>query len=152
MVLYPEKLKVSKSMGRLLRKEAFHVTFNQNFSQVIKACSEVDRKDQDGTWITEGMQQAYLNLHKMGYAHSVEVWQEGQLAGGLYGVYLREEGVFCGESMFSKLSNASKYGFIKWVQKLQKEGVQLIDCQVHTAHMESLGAEEIPREEFLKYL
>ena len=73
MVLYPEKLKVSKSMGRLLRKEAFHVTFNQNFSQVIKACSEVDRKDQDGTWITEGMQQAYLNLHKMGYAHSVEV-------------------------------------------------------------------------------
>jgi len=152
MVLYPEKLKVSKSMGRLLRKEAFHVTFNQNFSQVIKACSEVDRKDQDGTWITEGMQQAYLNLHKMGYAHSVEVWQEGQLAGGLYGVYLREEGVFCGESMFSKLSNASKYGFIEWVQKLQKEGVQLIDCQVHTAHMESLGAEEIPREEFLKYL
>ena len=152
MVLFPEKLKISKSMRQLLKNHAFRVTYNENFPEVIKACSEVERRGQDGTWITEGMQQAYINLHRKGFAHSVEVWQEDQLVGGLYGIYLRDKKLFCGESMFSKVSNASKYGFIKWVEKLKEEGVRVIDCQVHTAHMESLGAEEIPREEFLKYL
>ena len=152
MVLFPEKLKISKSMRQLLKNHAFRVTYNENFPEVIKACSEVERRGQDGTWITEGMQQASINLHRKGFAHSVEVWQEDQLVGGLYGIYLRDKKLFCGESMFSKVSNASKYGFIKWVEKLKEEGVRLIDCQVHTAHMESLGAEEIPREEFLKYL
>ena len=152
MVLFPEKLRVSKSMKQLLKKEAFQVSFNQNFAEVIEACSLVPRKGQDGTWITEEMQRAYIRLHKIGWAQSVEVWQEKQLVGGLYGIYLKDKGVFCGESMFSRRSNASKFGFIKWVEKLQEEGVRLIDCQVQTAHMESLGAEEISRADFLKYL
>ena len=152
MVLFPEKLKVSSSMRRLLKKEAFQVSFNQNFAQVIEACSSVPRKGQDGTWITEEMQRAYIRLHQRGWAHSVEVWEEKQLVGGLYGIYLSDKKVFCGESMFSRRSNASKFGFIKWVEKLQEEGVRLIDCQVYTAHMESLGAEEISRADFLKYL
>lgn len=152
MVLFPEKLKISKSMRQLIRRQTFQVTFNQDFAAVIAACSSVPRKDQDGTWITEEMQKAYIRLHQRGWAHSVEVWQEEQLVGGLYGIFLKDKKVFCGESMFSRVSNASKFGFIKWVEKLKEEGVRLIDCQVHTAHMESLGAEEIPREEFLKYL
>ena len=152
MVLFPEKLKVSSSMRQLLKKEAFQVSFNQNFAEVIEACSSVPRKGQDGTWITEEMQRAYIRLHQRGWAHSVEVWEEKQLVGGLYGIYLSDKKVFCGESMFSRRSNASKFGFIKWVEKLQEEGVRLIDCQVYTAHMESLGAEEISRADFLKYL
>ena len=152
MVLFPEKLKVSKSMRQVIRRQTFQVTFNQDFAAVIAACSSVPRKDQDGTWITEEMKKAYIRLHQRGWAHSVEVWQEEQLVGGLYGIYLKDKKIFCGESMFSRVSNASKFGFIKWVEKLKEEGVRLIDCQVHTAHMESLGAEEIPREEFLKYL
>ena len=152
MVLFPEKLKVSKSMRQLIRRQTFRVTFNKDFAAVIAACSSVPRKDQDGTWITEEMQKAYIRLHQRGWAHSVEVWQEEQLVGGLYGIYLKDKKIFCGESMFSRVSNASKFGFISWVEKLKEEGVRLIDCQVHTAHLESLGAEEIPREEFLKYL
>ena len=152
MVLFPEKLKVSKSMQQLLNKNAFQISFNQNFAGVIAACSSVPRKGQDGTWITKEMQEAYIRLHQQGWDHSVEVWQDRQLVGGLYGIYLKDKGVFCGESMFSRQSNASKFGLIKWVEKLQEEGVRLIDCQVHTAHMESLGAEEIPRAEFLKFL
>ena len=152
MVLFPEKLKVSKSMRQLIRRQTFRVTFNKDFAAVIAACSSVPRKDQDGTWITEEMQKAYIRLHHRGWAHSVEVWQEEQLVGGLYGIYLKDKKIFCGESMFSRVSNASKFGFIKWVEKLKEEGVRLIDCQVHTAHLESLGAEEIPRAEFLKFL
>ena len=152
MVLFPEKLKVSSSMRRLLKKEAFQVSFNRSFAEVIEACSSVPRNGQDGTWITEEMQRAYIRLHQRGWAHSVEVWEEKQLVGGLYGIYLSDKKVFCGESMFSRRSNASKFGFIKWVEKLQEEGVRLIDCQVYTAHMESLGAEEISRADFLKYL
>src|SRR5690606_25153425 len=124
MVLFPERLKISKSMRQLLNRDAFTVTFNQNFAEIIRACSEVERKGQDGTWITEGMQEAYIDLHEKGYAHSVEVWQEGILVGGLYGIYLRDKKVFCGESMFSKKSNASKFGFIKWVEKLREEGLR----------------------------
>ena len=152
MVLFPEKLKVSSSMRQLLKKEAFQVSFNRSFAEVIEACSSVPRNGQDGTWITEEMQRAYIRLHQRGWAHSVEVWEEKQLVGGLYGIYLSDKKVFCGESMFSRRSNASKFGFIKWVEKLQEEGVRLIDCQVQTAHMESLGAEEISRADFLKYL
>ncbi|MGB8374057.1 MAG: leucyl/phenylalanyl-tRNA--protein transferase [Salegentibacter sp.] len=152
MVLFPHKLKVSKSMKSLLRKEAFGVTYNQDFEGVIGNCAEIRRKGQHGTWITPGIKQAYLDLHRLGIAVSVEVWQDNRLVGGLYGIYLKEKKVFCGESMFTKVSNASKYGFIKLVEKLRENGVELIDCQVYTAHLESLGAEEIPREDFLKYL
>ncbi len=152
MVLFPEELKVSKSMKQLLRKGAFKVTFNSAFEEVISACSSVKREGQNGTWITPHMKQAYLELHRLGWGYSVEVWQEDFLAGGLYGIYLKEQKVFCGESMFTKVSNASKYGFIKLVEKLKEEGVQLVDCQLHTKHLESLGAREISRKEFQKYL
>lgn len=152
MVLFPKKLKVSKSMRSLLHKKAFQVTYNQDFEAVIENCAEIPRKGQHGTWITPEMKQAYIELRRLGFAVSVEVWQEGDLVGGLYGVYLREKKVFCGESMFTRVSNASKYGFITLVRKLAESGVELIDCQVYTAHLESLGAEEIPREDFLKYL
>lgn len=152
MILFPEKLKISKSMRQLLKKNVFKVTFNQNFEEVIVACSRVFRKGQDGTWILPEMIDAYKKLHEMGWAHSVEVWRDGQIVGGLYGIYLKEKNVFCGESMFSKESNASKFGFIHLVEKLKLENVKLIDCQVYTEHLERLGAEEITREEFLGFL
>lgn len=152
MVLFPENLKVSKSMKQLLKKEAFEVTFNKDFETVIENCATAPRQGQLGTWITPKMKEAYIELHKRGFAQSVEVWQEGELVGGLYGIYLKEKKVFCGESMFAKKSNASKYGFIKLVKKLENEGVRLIDCQVYTEHLASLGADEIPREVFIEYL
>ncbi|SDK88080.1 leucyl/phenylalanyl-tRNA--protein transferase [Salinimicrobium catena] len=152
MVLFPEKLKVSKSMKQVLKKGIFEVTFDQDFEQVIQNCAVAPREGQMGTWITPQMQEAYVELHRLGFAKSVEVWQENELVGGLYGIYLKDIKVFCGESMFAKKSNASKFGFIKLVQKLQQEGVKLIDCQVYTDHLASLGAEEIPRSEFLEYL
>lgn len=152
MVLFPDELKVSKSMRKLFRDEKFKVTFNQDFESVIRACAEVPRRDQDGTWITEEMIQSYLKLHQLGYAQSVEVYENEKLVGGLYGIYLKEKAVFCGESMFTKVSNASKYGFISLIEKLKEEGVQLIDCQIYTAHLASLGAKEISREAFLSYL
>ena len=152
MVLFPERLKISKSMKQLLKKGAFEVSFNRNFEKVIQNCAAMPREGQQGTWITREMQEAYVKLHELGWAESVEVWQEGQLMGGIYGIYLREKKVFCGESMFTKVSNASKYGFIKMVENLKQRGVRLIDCQIYTEHLASLGAEEIPREEFLKYL
>jgi leucyl/phenylalanyl-tRNA--protein transferase len=152
MVLFPEKLKVSKSMKQLLKKNAFEVTFNQDFEAVITACSQIKRDGQEGTWITPEMKAAYLELHKLGLALSVEVWQDDFLAGGLYGIYLRDKQVFCGESMFTRVSNASKFGFVKLIEKLRTENIRLIDCQVHTPHLESLGAEEIPRKDFLRYL
>lgn len=147
-VLFPEKLKVSKSMRLLLKKDDFKVTYNNAFEYVIKECSRINRPGQPGTWITKEMIAAYSKLHNMGYAKSVEVWQNNNLVGGLYGIDLGN-GVFCGESMFSKISNASKVGFISFVKNTQ---YKLIDCQLHTPHLESLGAEDIPREEFLKYL
>lgn len=152
MVLFPEKLKISKSMKQLLRKNAFEVSFNQEFKQVIGNCANINRQGQDGTWITGELQEAFIELHELGFAISVEVWQEENLVGGLYGIYLREKRVFCGESMFSKVSNASKFGFIKLVEKLKNEGVKLVDCQVYTSHLESLGAEEISRKEFISFL
>lgn len=147
-VLYPEDLKVSKSMRKLFRQNKFEVTYNQAFRQVIEACAVISRKDQDGTWITKHMLQAYCRLHELGFATSVEVWEDDQLVGGLYGIDLKN-GVFCGESMFAKVSNASKYGFISFVQQSK---YKLIDCQIHTDHLESLGAKNMSRSKFIKLL
>jgi leucyl/phenylalanyl-tRNA--protein transferase len=150
MVLFPEKLRVSKSSRQLLNKGRFTVTRNRNFSEVIARCARVRRKGQSGTWITQHMLQAYEELHKLGHAVSYEVWEGRRLVGGLYGIDLGH--VFCGESMFSLVSNASKVAFIHMVQELGKKGYCCIDCQVHSDHLSSLGAEEIPREDFLALL
>jgi leucyl/phenylalanyl-tRNA--protein transferase len=147
-VLFPEKLKVSKSMKQLLRNNMFKVTVNKAFREVITECSLIKRRGQDDTWITNDMIEAYVKLHALGYAKSVEVWKENDLVGGFYGVDLNN-GVFCGESMFSKESNASKVAFITFIQNTN---YTLIDCQVYTKHLESLGAEEISRANFLKFL
>jgi leucyl/phenylalanyl-tRNA--protein transferase len=152
MVLFPEKLHISKSMRPYLNKEAFEVTFNQSFEDVITECSKIERKGQKGTWLTKDMIESYIQLYQSGYAQSVEVWRNGRLVGGLYGIYLKRQNIFCGESMFSKVSNASKYAFIKMVEHFQAKGVKLIDCQVYTKHLESLGAEIIDRNEFLRIL
>ncbi|PTX45294.1 leucyl/phenylalanyl-tRNA--protein transferase [Christiangramia gaetbulicola] len=152
MVLFPENLKIAKSMRPFLNQDKFQVTFNQEFEKVIENCGNVLRKGQDGTWITQEIKENYLQLHHEGIAISTEVWDKKELVGGLYGIYLRDKKMFCGESMFAKASNASKFGLIKLVQKLEQEGVKLIDCQSYTSHLESLGAEEIPRSEFLEYL
>lgn len=147
-VLFPKKLKVSKSMKQILRNTNFEVTVNKNFEAVIDHCSKVNREGQEGTWITKNMKAAYVKLHELGYALSVEVWLEGKLVGGLYGLDMKN-GVFCGESMFTAVSNASKVGFITFIQN---SDYNVIDCQVYTNHLESLGAEDISREEFLKFL
>ncbi len=147
-VLFPEKLKVSKSMRQVLRNSDFTITINKAFRDVMLKCSEIKRNGQQGTWITENMINGYVKLNELGFAKSVEVWQNDELVGGLYGVDLKN-GIFCGESMFAKVSNASKAAFITF---LQNTSYKLIDCQVFTSHLESLGAEEIPRTEFLKYL
>lgn len=149
-VLFPDKLKVSKSMKKLLNENAFKVTFNQNFEEVIEHCATIKRNGQADTWITEEMREAYFQLYKLGFAKSVEVWNVDKLVGGLYGIDLGN--VFCGESMFSLENNASKYGFIKWVQRLKQKNYQLIDCQVYTAHLESFGAEMIGRTEFISII
>jgi leucyl/phenylalanyl-tRNA--protein transferase len=146
-VLFPDELAVSKSMKQLLRRNAFDFRTNTAFEQVIAHCRQTPRKDQDGTWITDDVMEAYTNLHKRGHAHSAEAWHEGKLVGGLYGVRMGD--IFFGESMFSHQTNASKYAFISYAEQLKKEGVVLIDCQVYTAHLESLGARMIPREDFL---
>lgn len=147
-VLYPKDLKISKSMRQVLRQNKFRFTTNKAFEQVIVNCQEMPRKDQDGTWINADIVNAYCKLHQMGYAYSAEAWTDGQLVGGLYGIRMGK--AFFGESMFSKKSNASKFAFIRLVQQLQEEGVELIDCQIHTNHLESLGATMIPRALFLE--
>ncbi len=147
MVLYPEALKVSKSMRQVLKKSTYSITENTAFKEVIFNCKNIERNDGLGTWITNEMEQAYLKLHSMGIAKSIEVWQGDELVGGLYGVEIGN--VFCGESMFSKISNASKLAFIHLVRK---GGYKLIDCQVHNAYLESLGAREISRNQFLQLL
>jgi leucyl/phenylalanyl-tRNA--protein transferase len=149
-VLYPDKLKISKSMQTVLNNGSFRFTINRAFEEVVKNCKSVTRKDQDGTWISPDVQQAYIELHKLGYAHSAEAWQNGELAGGLYGIRLGK--VFFGESMFSKASNASKFAFINYVKQLKKEDVQLIDCQIYTDHLKSLGATMIERRIFIELL
>ena len=150
MVLFPKEVKISKSMKKVCQKEDFVLTKNTCFNAVIDACSKVPREGQDGTWISPQMKAAYNQLHRLGYAHSYEVWQDEVLVGGLYGVDLGH--IFCGESMFSKVSNASKFAFIKMAQELEQKNYQLIDCQVYTSHLESLGAKEISREAFVSYL
>ncbi len=147
-VLFPEKLKVSKSMKQILRNKGYIVTVNKDFKAVIAECSKIKRAGQRDTWITNGIIEAYINLHNLGYATSVEVWDGNELVGGFYGVDL-DNGVFCGESMFAKVSNASKIAFVTFIQNTN---YKLIDCQVYTSHLESLGAEDISREIFLKYL
>lgn len=146
-VLFPHKVKISKSMRQVIRSGKFTVTWNRAFAEVIRACSAKVRKDQDGTWITEDMQNAYIRLHALGIAHSVEVWTDGRLAGGLYGVSAGR--VFCGESMFSHASNASKLALI-WL--CENEDYALIDCQIQSEHLESLGAEMISRDEYQTFL
>lgn len=149
-VLFPNELKVSKSMKSLIKRDAFEFTVNKAFEEVIFHCKETKRKDQDGTWIKDEVQQAYTQLHQLGYAHSAETWHNGKLVGGLYGIWLGK--VFFGESMFSKESNASKYALIKYTELLKNEGVVLIDCQIYTEHLESLGAKMIMREQFIQLL
>ncbi len=145
-VIYPDGVKISKSMRQVLKRDIFEIRFDTSFREVITACSG-KRKHEKGTWITAEMIEAYVVLHKMGYAHSIEAWSEGRLAGGLYGVSLG--GMFFGESMFSRESNASKAAFIVLADNLTRLGFDLIDSQVHTNHMESLGAFEMERDEFL---
>ncbi|MEK6478483.1 leucyl/phenylalanyl-tRNA--protein transferase [Catalinimonas sp. 4WD22] len=149
-VMFPDKLKVSKSMQPIFNQQRFRVTLDTEFRAVIRNCQKTRRKGQQGTWITDEMLEAYCYLHELGYAHSVEVWQKNKLVGGLYGVSLGS--IFFGESMFSKLSNASKTGFITLVWELQKRKFSLIDSQVHTPHLESMGAEEISRKKYMKLL
>lgn len=147
MVLFPKELKISKSMKQVIRKDEFLITENQAFEQVIYYCKNIDRKDGFGTWITDDMEKAYINLYRLGYAKSIEVWLENELIGGLYGIEMGN--IFCGESMFSRVSNASKLAFIHLVKSKK---YKLIDCQVYNDHLASLGAREISREEFLTRL
>jgi leucyl/phenylalanyl-tRNA--protein transferase len=146
-VLFPDELKVSKSMKQLLRRNEFEFRTDTAFSEVIANCKNMERAGQDGTWITETVEEAYTKLHVLGYAHSAEAWHNDELVGGLYGIKLGKS--FFGESMFSKKANASKFAFISWVEELKKQGVQLIDCQVYTPHLESLGARMISRSDFI---
>lgn len=146
-VFYPRELKISKSMSRILRAGKFSITADKNFEQVIASCASAKRKGEKGTWITADMQAAYIELYKKGYAHSVEVWLQDELVGGLYGVKVGS--VFCGESMFSKVSNASKAALI---YLCQTGFYKLIDCQLHTPHLESMGAKMISREQYMEVL
>ncbi|SHJ47899.1 leucyl/phenylalanyl-tRNA--protein transferase [Arenibacter nanhaiticus] len=150
MVLFPDEIKISKSMKQVINSGKFKITWNTRFKEVLDQCASIPRAGQGGTWITENMKAAYCLLHQKGIAKSIEVWENNSLVGGLYGIDLGE--VFCGESMFSKSSNASKIALIYLAQELQQKNYKLIDCQVYTAHLESLGAKEISREEFIAIL
>ena len=150
MVLFFEDLKISKSMRNIINQRKFKVTFNTSFRDVIQNCKKISRKDQPGTWITDNMVEAYCKLNELGIAKSVEVWQDDELVGGLYGVDLGH--VFCGESMFSKVSNASKMAFIALAKQLEMANYRLLDCQVYNDHLASLGCVEIDREDFLMVL
>lgn len=150
MVLFLDELVVSKSMRNIINRKRFKVTFNQDFRAVISNCSNIKRDGQNGTWITSEMIEAYCRLNQLGIAKSVEVWQDEELVGGLYGIDLGH--VFCGESMFSKVSNASKIAFITLVNQLKKGNYKLLDCQVYNEHLESLGCREISRSDFMDIL
>jgi leucyl/phenylalanyl-tRNA---protein transferase len=149
-VLFPNELKISHSMRQVLKKGEFRLTVNRAFSEVIRECKNSPRKGQLGTWITPLVEEAYNRLHQLGHAYSAETWLDGRLVGGCYGIRMGK--VFFGESMFSLVSNASKFAFISYVQQLQSESVQIIDCQIYTEHLESLGAKMIPRDDFITYL
>jgi leucyl/phenylalanyl-tRNA--protein transferase len=149
-VLFPAELKISKPIKKLLDKNEFRFTINTAFPAVIHQCKKIPRAGQDGTWITDEVEKAYCLMHELGYAHSAELWRDQELVGGLYGIRLGK--IFFGESMFSKISNASRVSFIKYVQHLHAEGVELIDCQVYTEYLESFGARMIDRPRFLDLL
>jgi leucyl/phenylalanyl-tRNA---protein transferase len=146
-VIFPEKIFISKSMQQVINRKIFTITSNTVFEDVIQHCANTNRKDQDGTWITNDMQKAYINLHKLGIAKSVEVWQNKELVGGLYGLEINN--IFCGESMFSKVSNASKAALICLCKE---NNYTLIDCQVRTEHLISMGAEMINRLDYVNLL
>lgn len=152
MVLFPEKFKVSKSLRKTLRSDKFEIRFNTDFKNVISHCANVSRKGQGSTWITKEMQEAYLRLHKTGHAVSVEVWEHNKLVGGLYGIDLSEKRIFCGESMFSLVSDASKVAFYHLSEYVKSRNYKFIDCQLYNSHLESLGAVEIPKNLFLENL
>lgn len=147
-VIYPKDIKISHSMKKLLKKNTYKITFDTCFRDVISNCGNL--RKESGTWITNDMIEAYCKLHELGYAHSVEGWYEGELVGGLYGISIGK--CFFGESMFSTMDNASKAAFITLCKKLEEREFIMIDCQVHSKHLESLGAVDISREEFLKLL
>ncbi len=147
MVLFFERLRITKTMKKVIIRNEFQVTFNTNFRAVITSCQKAPRKDQNGTWISNEIVEAYCKLNELGHAKSVEVWQNNELVGGLYGIDLGT--VFCGESMFSKVPNASKVAFIYLAKQLEMANYKLLDCQVHNDHLETLGCIEIEREEFL---
>lgn len=153
MVLEPKNIKVSRSLAKTIRKKIFHITFDQNFRDVITACSEArleKGKVQSETWILDEMIEAYVKLHEAGFAHSVECWQDDKLVGGLYGIALGK--VFFGESMFSRVTDASKVAFVALAKQLNEWNFKLIDCQVYTSHLESLGAGMISRKQFISLL
>lgn len=147
LVLFPSEMKVSRSLRQVIRKGTFTVTFDRSFEEVVRSCAATHHERTGETWITPEMVRAYLSLHRAGYAHSVESWCEGTLSGGLYGVSLGR--VFFGESMFARRSDASKVAFVSLVRRLEEKGFSIIDCQVATGHLVSLGAREISRREFL---
>lgn len=146
-VIFPENLKISKSMRQILKSNQFSITVDQSFKEVISNCAKIERKDQDGTWITKDMIHAYQELHNINYAHSIEVWQQEKLVGGLYGIYINE--VFCGESMFSHVSNASKVALIYLLTHFK---LKFVDCQFHTPHLASMGGTSISQQEYLSIL
>ena len=149
-VLFPDEIKISKSMRAVIKKQTYSFTINNCFNNVIKNCKTINREGQSGTWISEEVIDAYTNLHNLGYALSAETWKNNKLVGGLYGVKMGN--IFFGESMFSLSPNASKFAFIQLVQHLKNDGVKLIDCQVYTNHLESLGAKMIDRNDFMRLL
>lgn len=150
MVLFPEDLHISKSLKKIIKKNQFEITFDKAFGEVISSCAYVRLDKGEETWITPEMVNAYIDFHRAGYAHSVEVWHNGELAGGVYGVALGR--AFFGESMFTNIDNASKVGFVYLVEHLKKWGFRFIDCQVATDNLERFGAKEIPRKEFMEIL
>jgi leucyl/phenylalanyl-tRNA--protein transferase len=147
MVLRPSELKVQRSLKKRVKRGDYRITFDTVFSQVLDGCAETPRPDQDGTWLTEPLKAAFVELHRRGIAHSVEAWQDDTLVGGLYGLAIGR--VFCGESMFTRRSDASKVAFVHLVRQLERWGFPMVDCQVHTPHLERFGAYETPREAFL---
>ena len=150
LVLFPDELKVSRSLRQCIRKGMFTISINTAFERVIRSCAEIERRGQSDTWITRDMEAAYIALYNAGYALSVESWEGDQLAGGLYGIILGK--VFFGESMFAKKSNASKAAFVSCVEYLKQKDIRIIDCQMKTAHLQSLGAREISRKAYLQIL
>jgi len=150
MVLFPEEFKLSKSLKRTINNKGFVIKSNENFDEVIHKCATIKRKHEDETWISEPFIEAYTNLYKLGYASSIECYLDGKLVGGLYGIMINN--VFCGESMFADVKDASKVAFYHLCQQSKENGIKIIDCQVHNSHLESLGAKEISRDEFFRYL